>query len=55
MESLQQQVATLLEQEPTLLTAAMAERLNVSEFDVVNALPTEMVAVVDGSEAETLL
>lgn len=55
MQSLQQQVAVLLEQEPALLPALMAERLNVSEFDVVNALPTEMVTVVTGSEAETLL
>ena len=45
MESIKQQVEALLEQEPQLLPAAMAERLGVSEFDVVAALPQEMVAV----------
>lgn len=55
MESLQQQVAQLLEQQPTLLPAAMAEQLNVTEFDIVHALPEEMVAVVDGSHAQTIL
>ncbi|EOW2077686.1 heme utilization cystosolic carrier protein HutX [Vibrio mimicus] len=55
MESLQQQVAQLLEQQPTLLPAAMAEQLNVTEFEVVNALPDDMVAVVDGNQAQAIL
>ncbi|EEW05057.1 conserved hypothetical protein [Vibrio mimicus VM603] len=55
MESLQQQVAQLLEQQPTLLPAAMAEQLNVTEFEVVNALPDDMVAVVDGNQAQVIL
>lgn len=45
MESIKQQVEALLEQEPQLLPAAMAERLGVTEFDVVAALPQEMVAI----------
>ncbi len=55
MESLQQQVAQPIEQQPTLLPAAMAEQRNVTEFDIVHALPEEMVAVVDGSHAQTIL
>ena len=45
MEVLKQQVAQLIEQEPKLLPAAIAERLNISEFEAVSALPDEMVAL----------
>ncbi|MDP4494230.1 heme utilization cystosolic carrier protein HutX [Vibrio sp. AH4] len=55
MESLQIKVAQLLEQQPTLLPAAMAELLAVTEFDIINSLPQEMVAVVDGAQAQTIL
>lgn len=55
MESIKQQVETLLEQEPQLLPAAMAERLGVSEFDVVAALPKDMVAVASGDHAQSIL
>lgn len=55
MESIKQQVETLLEQEPQLLPAAMAERLGVSEFDVVAALPKDMVAVAAGEHAQSIL
>ncbi|WP_333700971.1 heme utilization cystosolic carrier protein HutX [Vibrio hepatarius] len=55
MEVLKQQVAHLIEQEPTLLPAAIAERLNISEFEAVSALPDEMVALVDGVHAQTIL
>ncbi|HGS5278468.1 TPA: heme utilization cystosolic carrier protein HutX [Vibrio parahaemolyticus] len=55
MESIKQQVEALLEQEPQLLPAAMAERLGVTEFDVVAALPQEMVAIAPGEQAQTIL
>ncbi len=55
MESIKQQVETLLEQEPQLLPAAMAERLGVSEFDVVAVLPKDMVAVAAGEHAQSIL
>ncbi|NVD08882.1 heme utilization cystosolic carrier protein HutX [Vibrio sp. JPW-9-11-11] len=55
MNQLIQQVALLLEQEPALLPAAMAEKLGVSEFEVVAALPAEMVTVLDGEQAQSML
>ena len=55
MESLKQQVAQLIEQEPKLLPAAIAEQLNVSEFEAVAALPDEMVALVGGEQAQAVL
>ncbi|MGR5192588.1 heme utilization cystosolic carrier protein HutX [Vibrio rotiferianus] len=55
MESIKQQVESLLEQQPQLLPAAMAESLGVSEFDVVAALPQEMVAVAPGEQAQSIL
>ncbi|MGQ4500263.1 heme utilization cystosolic carrier protein HutX [Vibrio parahaemolyticus] len=55
MESIKQQVEVLLEQEPQLLPAAMAERLGVTEFDVVAALPQEMVAIAPGEQTQTIL
>jgi len=55
MDALKQQVAQLIEQEPTLLPAAIAEKLDVSEFDVVAALPEEMVTLVDGDQAQYIL
>ncbi len=55
MEALKQQVAQLIEQEPSLLPAAIAEKLNISEFEAVAALPDEMVALVAGEQAQTML
>lgn len=55
METLKQQVAQLIEQEPTLLPAAIAERLDISEFEAVSALPEEMVALVPGEQAQIIL
>ncbi|HGS4996935.1 TPA: heme utilization cystosolic carrier protein HutX [Vibrio parahaemolyticus] len=55
MESIKQQVEALLEQEPQLLPAAMAERLGVTEFDVVATLPQEMVAIAPGEQVQTIL
>ncbi len=55
MTSLTQQVAELLEAEPKLLPAAMAQRLQVTEYQVVAALPDGMVGILPGEQAETLL
>lgn len=55
MNQLSQQVALLLEQEPTLLPAAIAEKLGVSEYDVVASLPAEMVTLVEGEQAQSIL
>jgi len=55
MEALKQQVAQLIEQEPTLLPSAIAERLGVSEFEAVAALPEEMTAILPGDQAQTIL
>lgn len=55
MEALKQQVAQLIEQEPTLLPSAIAERLDVSEFEAVAALPEEMRAILPGDQAQTIL
>ncbi len=55
MDSIQKQVESLIEQEPQLLPAAIAERLGVSEFDVVAALPHDMVAIAPGEHAQTIL
>lgn len=55
MEALKQQVAQILEQEPKLLPAAIAEKLNISEFEAVSALPDEMIALVDGEQAQSIL
>jgi len=52
---LKSQVADILEQEPKLLPAAIAEQLNVSEADVVCAFPSEMVSVLDGDHAQQIL
>ncbi|MEL7292599.1 MAG: heme utilization cystosolic carrier protein HutX [Pseudomonadota bacterium] len=55
MNQLSQQVALLLEQEPTLLPAAIAEKLGVSEYDVVASLPAGMVTLVEGEQAQSIL
>ncbi|KJY82837.1 HuvX protein [Vibrio galatheae] len=51
MQTLKQKVAQLIEQEPTLLPAAIAEKLDISEFEAVSSLPEEMIAIVDGEQA----
>lgn len=55
MEARKQQVAQLIEQEPSLLPAAIAEKLGISEYEVVAALPQDMVALVPGEQAQTIL
>lgn len=55
MNDLHTQVAELLQQEPTLLPAAMAERLGASELEIVRALPNEMAVIVEGGLAQSIL
>lgn len=53
--TLKEQVALLLEQEPKLLAAAIAEKLEVTEAEVVCAFPSEMVSVLSGDHAQLIL
>ncbi|MCE2573316.1 heme utilization cystosolic carrier protein HutX [Motilimonas eburnea] len=53
--SLIEQVASLLQQQPGLHPAGMAEQLNISEGEVVLALPSEMVTAIKGEAAEAIL
>ncbi|WP_332401519.1 heme utilization cystosolic carrier protein HutX [Vibrio metschnikovii] len=55
MEQLSHQVAQLLNDEPALLPAQIAERLSVSEFAVVSAFPNEMVTLLSGEHAQMVL
>lgn len=55
MNTLKQQVAQVIEDEPKLLPVAIAQQLKVSEFDVVAALPDDMVAVMAGEQAQSIL
>lgn len=55
MSLLKDNVAQLIEQEPTLLPAAIADKLSISEFEAVAALPNEMVAVTNGESAQSIL
>lgn len=55
MEQLSHQVAQLLNDEPALLPAQIAERLSVSEFAVVSAFPSEMVTLLSGDDAQMVL
>ncbi len=53
--TLVQRVAEVLEQDPKLLPAAIASQLEVTEVEVVCALPKEMVAILDGEQAQSVL
>lgn len=55
MEQLSHQVAQLLNDEPALLPAQIAERLGVSEFAVVSAFPNEMVILLSGDHTQMVL
>ncbi|MGF1754125.1 heme utilization cystosolic carrier protein HutX [Vibrio makurazakiensis] len=54
-QALTEQVAQVLEDEPKLLAAAIAEKLGVTEADVVCAFPSEMVSVLSGDHAQLIL
>ncbi|WP_260259297.1 heme utilization cystosolic carrier protein HutX [Vibrio intestinalis] len=55
MENIQQQVADIIEQDASMLPAAIAAQLNVSEFEVVRSLPKEMATLVEGIKAQQIL
>ena len=54
-ETLEQRVAHILEEEPKLLPTAIAEKLGVSEVEVVAAFPNDMAVMLDGSRAQEIL
>ena len=54
-ETLEQSVARILEEEPKLLPTAIAEKLGVSEVEVVAAFPSDMAVMLDGSRAQEVL
>ncbi|UTT86295.1 heme utilization cystosolic carrier protein HutX [Vibrio pelagius] len=55
IETLEQSVARILEEEPKLLPTAIAEKLNVTEAEVVAAFPSDMSVMLDGSRAQEIL
>ena len=55
MQTLKEKVAKLVFEEPALLPAEIAEVLNVSEFEVVSALPDDMVGLAGGEQAQFYL
>ena len=50
-----QQVAKVLIEQPGLHPAGIAEQLNLTEGEVVLALPKAMVTAIDGADAEAIL
>ncbi len=52
---LMKQVADVLEQDPKLLPAAIADKLDISEKDAVAHLPNGMATMIDGTQAQELL
>ncbi|WP_225874352.1 heme utilization cystosolic carrier protein HutX [Vibrio algicola] len=48
-------VMSMIDSDPSLLPAAIAQQLKISELEVVVALPSEMAVVVDGKHAQSLL
>ena len=55
MTLITQQVMALLEQEPHLPPVVMAEKLQVSEWEIIAALPEKMASVTDGNSAHYAL
>ena len=55
MQTLKEKVAKLVHEEPALLPVEIAEVLNVSEFEVVSALPDEMVSFSGGEQTQLYL
>lgn len=52
---MKKEVIELLEKDPSLLPSDIARQLDLSESEVVKALPEEMVTVIDGSKAQEIL
>ncbi|USD66795.1 heme utilization cystosolic carrier protein HutX [Vibrio sp. SCSIO 43136] len=55
MENLQSKVQEVLEREPGSLPGTIALELGVTEWQVLEAMPTEIVTVVSGEHAQSLL
>lgn len=55
MPQLTRQVLALLEAEPKLRSAAMAKKLAVSEWELVSRLPPELIFLLSGNHAQTIL
>lgn len=47
--TLAQQVQDILTENPAILPAEMANKLNASELDVIQAMPADMVTLIDAS------
>lgn len=47
--TLSQQVHDLLVETPAMLPAEIASQLNASELDVIRAMPSDMVTMIDAS------
>lgn len=47
--TLAQQVQDILSENPAILPAAIASQLNASELDVIQAMPADMVTLIDAS------
>lgn len=54
-EQLKTKVAEILEQDPSLLPAVIAEQLEVSEGQVVLAFPSSIMTPIDGDKAQEIL
>ncbi|GLT18740.1 coproporphyrinogen dehydrogenase [Vibrio zhanjiangensis] len=55
MQTLKEKVSRLIEDEPSILPVEMAEKLGISEYEVVSSLPDEMIALASGEQAQTYL
>lgn len=55
MQTLKEKVSRLIEDEPSILPVEMAEKLGISEYEVVSSLPDEMIALASGEQALTYL
>ncbi len=55
METLHARVVNLIEQQPKLLLGEIAQTLGLSELEVVEALPSEMVGIAPGDQAQAIL
>jgi putative heme utilization carrier protein HutX len=55
MDTLQLQVASILEQEPQRLPLEIANQLGVNELEILQVFPPEMATVIAGDHAQALL
>lgn len=52
---LQQKVSQLIESDPNILPSSLAQNFNVSEGEIISVLPKEMVTVISGDHAQSIL